>query len=272
MTSQKENSIHNLWKAKRLDEDIFYRWQAGPLIIWLKKLDEDWLIAEERVEDYLTISPYEEYKETPDNLDWKRFVFKKGFKEIILTPCMADRPFVVTPNVPWIILEGIQAKCFINIPLWVKISLVRGKEKHELIRIPSKILSNTWFGDTFQGELCYAISTMAVQHFNELVIEPLRAVCLFKIENKKKSMLPVKKICVRPNFFNIYQADEVLWTSEVKVISMEEDKPSQLEYSKKAPSNACNSILIHEADENPGKSFFGDTFVKLSMNIVKRYF
>jgi hypothetical protein len=70
------------------------------------------------------------------------------------------------------------------------------KKKVRFLEIPSQTLSNTWFGDTMNGELCYALTTRALRKVEEHVTLPERIICPVRILNNGNEALDFQSLCV----------------------------------------------------------------------------
>ena len=158
----KKNSIkkmHENWGKFEIKENNIYFWQIGDLKLWCKRSADELQIAynHKNEQDEITTG----IDETPEDKSWSRWSFKKTKKiEIKISPQFPDRPVVVKPESPFSLAKGTSAKIYIRIPLWFRIELT-GKSTDTIQDIPTVILSNTWFGTFFEGELCYWISTGA---------------------------------------------------------------------------------------------------------------
>ena len=229
----------DIWgSTKSLDLNKQYRVQIGPLILWLKYLSDEILIAAEHIEDETGESEASTFSITDESakelLDWKRWVVGENSNTISIFPVMPDRPVVVRPEVPVKIPEGHEALFFVSIPVWVKIVVSNTKEI-VLCQEPSIVLSNIWFGDPMSGELCYSLRTMARRQIVDTNPKPHRAACPVRILNTTKSQLDVDRFCVHVEYLNIYKGTNRLWTNEVRINFQGEDAVSKIEYIQKSP-------------------------------------
>ncbi len=101
-----------------------------------------------------------QHGEKPENLTWNRYIYKSELNIIRFVPYLPDRPVVVDPESPIRILPDNSALFFVSIPSWIRI-FTGTQEKIMLLEVPAEVLSNTWFGDPMEGELCYSLKTLA---------------------------------------------------------------------------------------------------------------
>jgi len=259
--------IDSIWNTFTCEEHKCYLWQTGPLKIWVKRIGQDWLIANEsQPEETLTLTPWSMAVNEPSNLPWQRWSFNKIHEKLEVTPCMPDRPLVVKTRVLTSLPPGADATFYVGIPLWISLEAVSKTEKAAMTRHSSLTLSNTWFGNQYEGEFCYALKTRAVRALAEATVMPHRALCPIVIHNKEDIPLPIQKICIRAKHLNIYQSEKQIWTNRINVTFKGDGISSKVVYDDKPPSEAKTPILLKNAEEKPASGLIhtlGQSFVDL---------
>lgn len=249
-----------LWTSFQLNAGQTLQWRSANAELWLKRNAGDWLAAE-KYSDTQNGEPHAEIgEESPEGLDWRRWAFNETTDTVTLQPVMPDRPLIVRPRTPLMLAPNMDIQFFINIPPWVSAKVAMGEKPFELLKTATLSLSNTWFGDQYAGELCYALKSRALREYAESDCNPGRILCPFLIKNRSETALPLEKICVRVSFLNIYRGDYKLWTNQVTVIFRGEKEPSDVEYAESPPEQARNPELITEAKEKAEYGFFHRTF------------
>jgi hypothetical protein len=147
---------------------------------------------------------------------------------------MPDRAVVVRPEQPISVPSGAQARFFVSIPIWLRISTGSGKATR-LCDLPTAVLSNIWFGDPMSGELCYSLKTRARRTFDAADTRPNCAVCPILIENAASEQLPLERVCVRTEHLAVYPGESELWTNAVTVKFRGADQTSDLNYEQSPP-------------------------------------
>lgn len=258
------------WNVFTCEEQVCYLWQAGPLKIWLKRIDCDWLIANELTGEENNATDWSQVvdKEEPSSLKWKRWPFNRKYEQIEISPVMSDRPLVVKTHIETSLPPGVTANFYVNLPLSAKLSVVSNPQHLEVVRQNSVALSNTWFGNHYHGELCYALKTRAIRKTIEASILPHRALCPVTISNKTEVALPIQKICVRAKHLNLYSSNQQLWTNRIKVIFRGEGLTSQVIYEKTPPNEieSPTPTPVQKAEEKPENGFLstlGNSFMDL---------
>ena len=255
------------WKTYTCEEGVLYLWQVGPLKVWCKRSSLEWQLAHELVEDEeLTEHLWQSSDQEPEGLSWQKWTLSKSHENIVFRPVMSDRPLVVKTLTPTHIPAGMKAVFYVNIPLCAMIEIKKDSETTELTSFSSVTLSDTWFGNNFEGDLCYALKTRAVRLAEDLKPQPHRALCPIFIANKANETLPLQKICIRAKYLNIYSSDGPFWTNQISVSFHGKGIPSKVYYESIPPAKLKDPVLICKAPEHYESGFFktlGQSFIDL---------
>ena len=250
-----KNLFFTLWEEREIVPEKIINWRFGPLRIWCKNVSNEIRITHKLFDE----TSGNQKVEIPDDIDWSRFTVKQSFEKIHLLPVFPDRPVVVQTESPFKLTKNASAKIYIRVPLWIKIELI-GKATFSLMEIPSIILSNTWFGDFFEGQLCYWISTAARRILKKDKKQPFLAICPIELINRADKDLSVEKICLRVSGLSLFFDGEHLWADETKVVYRGSEKGSQITSSGKAPSESDSAELFSSPRQPAKKSFAARTF------------
>ena len=128
-------------------------------------------------------------------------------------------------------------------------------------------LSNLWFGPVTEGELCYAMKTTAKLHQQDLVPSAQRAVFPLEVRNASQEKLNFERLCLRPQFLNIFQGETRLWTSKGRVSYRGEDNWSRIVYSNQAPEFDHAALMLGKAREAMQRGALLKTFDTLKQRI-----
>lgn len=227
----------NLWKPKNIKGGKCYYWRIGPLQMWIKKTEDEWLLAYQQSQDELeevviTDTPTQE---KPLDLVWSRLVSHIETDTLQLSPSTPDRPVVVSSESPLKIFPESRALFFVSIPVWVRINIGIDQTSF-LTEIPTVILSNTWFGDPMTGELCYSMKTRARRTIKNTRIPPHVASCPVWVKNSATKVLDFEKLCIHVEHLTIYEGLRHLWTNEIYINFLGEDLPNEIDFSNQQPS------------------------------------
>jgi len=256
--------VSDLWKEQEIDPKNALKYELGPVVIWTCFSEHDWYVAHEWVDDEAVAYGISQIplRDTPDDLDWRRWTAAKESLTVRVTPQMPDRPLVVKPASEIKIPAGNRALFFVSVPLWFRVS-VGHPEPVQLTEIPSVVLSNSWFGDVTSGELCYSLRTKATREVNRSEIVLHRATCPMHIHNNSAKELDFQRLCVHAEYLRLYAGVDRLYTNHVKVTFRGEEHLSQIELSKDAPDIEPNCRLVQAARTQADQSLMRKTFLAL---------
>ena len=227
----------DIWTKQPINEGKTYKSQLGPLCLWLKKTDDELYIAADRDSETLATTSHgftETTDPEPETFDWGRWVVGKDERSVQLSPTMPDRGVVVRPESSVKIPPGKEAVFFVSIPIWVKVC-VGGSKPYNLWEVPTVVRSNTWFGDTLSGELCYSLVSRARRQAEDVDHPMHKAVCPVKIRNESGHMLNVDRFCVHVEHLSVFGGVRLLWTNEVTIRFQGEDQISRIDYARQKP-------------------------------------
>jgi len=254
----------NIWESFRIkDENIYFR-QIGPLKIWIQHKNSEWLTASDRSPGEKETIAADELTTFTDTVKWYRQVIPKNVNQIRLVPTTPDRAIVVKPESELKISAEADALFFVLVPLWIKI-IAGYNGEFVLTEIPSQILSNTWFGEPYDGELCYSLKTSARRSLEGLIPRPNQVVCPVYIKNTSSVDLDFSRLCIRTEFLSLYQGSSWLWTNKIHVQFRGVNQISKIKYDNNEPDYEKMSGLIGKPRSKPVKDFSIKSFDTFKM-------
>lgn len=212
-------------------ETVTRRWST---IEWrLRREQDEWRLTFRRID----VDPEEERagESSEQEAEWVRYIGRVEDSLSVL-PALPDRPVLVRPDSPIILLPGRQGRFYFSVPVWLRFLASREGKDQVVHEEPTDMLSNTWFGDPSAGELCYALDDPLLRSYETMETSQLEAVCPLIVKNGSAEPLNFERICVHAEFLNLYRGDRALWTNEVTVQFKGADHASQVSMSPKTPS------------------------------------
>jgi hypothetical protein len=206
------------WGDFALSVDTRAYWRIGSFELWLERRARDWMVAWRREEAALSEALAVEVpteREVPADAFQERVGFRQTEAQVRLMPAMADRPVVVSPEVPFSVGEGEEVTIYVSTPVWVQVHL--GKPLRVDFEEPSYRLSDTWFGpSTREGTVCYAARTAARLNLENVPVRPNRAITAVRVRNRPRSPLPLEHLLLPMPSLGVYAAPGVgLWTATI---------------------------------------------------------
>ena len=235
------------------------RYQIGPLIIWIYRDTHQWMLAYDRQDSETEFIESATPEEKPENVPWSQYLAGEDKPVIQFSPLMPDRPVIVRPKNLTNVLHGFECVLFVFVPVWVVIK-AGAKGELTLCKIPSVVLSNTWFGDTMSGEMCYSMRIPAELSVVSSSVGPHRVICPVKIKNKSREDLEFQRVCVRVEHLNIYEGKHCNWANEVSVVYEGEGQDCEIKYSDRPPQFEKTGALIAKSRTPAPRGLLGRTF------------
>ncbi|MBN2163211.1 MAG: DUF432 domain-containing protein [Pontiellaceae bacterium] len=235
-----------LWEPIKVDRGETIIIQFGSLDLWIHRGEQEWHLASDHRANEMERLSISRDREMGD-LKWMRWVISEQVDEIRLHPCMPDRPVIVRPEMPVSLLPNQSVQFYIGVPAWVVVSL--GGRYKRIAEVPSMVLSNSWFGPTTEGELCYAMRTTAKLRQEDLLPHPHRVVVPFQIRNASDAPLEFTRLCLHAHNLRIYQGRERMWANQGRATYRGSNKWSRVVYARGIPPYDGADRLLGSARE-----------------------
>lgn len=259
-------NYQDLWNPQTLRPGQTLDLCLGSLRLWIHRGQKDWRITHETeagVDERCTVS-FLDGPLDPEH-EWTRWVLEEKIEQIQLRPRLPDRPFIVRPEMPMCLMPKQSVQFFVSLPVWVAVSY--GVKYQQVFEVPTDILSNSWFGPFTEGELCYAVKTSAMLSHEDLLPRANRVVFPLEVRNASREKLNFERLCLRPQFLNIYQGDTRMWTSKARVSYRGEEVWSRIVYSSLAPDFDNANQLLGKAREPVQRGSVLKTFDTLRQRV-----
>lgn len=231
--------------------------QVGPLVLQFLCQDDELWIAHHRIPQ--GGSPADTPAKEPA---WQRWALPGGPCDLRLVPILPDRPVVVAPEQAFHVAPEASARIFVRLPVWVRVDLPRDPET-TLLDVPSSVLSDTWWGDFLDGELCYWLPTAARRTITPELTAPSLVICPIDIRNDSDELLRVQKLAVRVVHLSVFALGDGLWADRTRVLYEGEDEGSHITTSGEPPAEAPGARLVTPARIPASKGLRSRTFAVL---------
>lgn len=247
------------WRIHDLPEGGEARLRAGPLHLRLVRSSGEYWLAHARIDET------EEPEESPlsgDDVDWHRWAVPGDATGVRLVPVFPDRPLVVEPEDAFHLVRGARVRVYVRVPLWVRLELTGG-EGARLTEVPTVVLSDTWFGDFMEGELCYFLPTTARRELRPEHFQEHLAVCPLQLANSSDEELTVEKLALRVPHLTLFRRGTELWADETRVRYQGEETGSDIRMAHAAPKEAPDATLLSPPRTPTDLGFRARTFSRL---------
>ena len=257
--TEENSKMMNPWQPLTVNHQQCQRCQIGPLKVWIYRDTHEWMLAYDYHVGEKKVVEFGVADEKPEILTWSQYIAGDEDSVIQFLPVMPDRPVVVRPKNPTKVIKGLECVLYVFIPVSINIAAgVKGELK--LCEIPSVLLSNTWFGDTMSGELCYSMRFPAELSANSSAVGPHRVICPVKIKNKSEEDLEFQRLCLRGEHLNIYEGKQCHWSNEVRVTYEGDSQACEIKYLERPPNYEETGKLITKCRTPAPKGLFHKAF------------
>lgn len=197
--------------------------RVGPFELWLERRLAEWSLHTRTGTDLrdatLHVDRDAADADVPDvpasGATAQNLALPETANTVLLRPRLADRSMVFSPSRTLVVPAHGRATLFATSPLWVEVCTHEGSR---LLEMPLWRASDTWFGDTTDGELAYASRLHATRDPAELLRLPHRAVTPLDIDNAGDEALVIERISVPIRSLTLFRdRDGQLWTEPVKL-------------------------------------------------------
>ncbi|MCB1237459.1 MAG: DUF432 domain-containing protein [Verrucomicrobiae bacterium] len=246
------------WGECALEDGEIRRFSIGRLTLHCRRDGDEILLASEKDDD-----------SRPNDTDllWYRWAVKEGVTTLHLAPRLPDRPVVVGPEQPFHVAPGAEARIFVMVPLVAAVELSSGGNADEpvvLREFPTETLSQTWFGELEDGELCYWLPTIARREVEATPGEDApRVRAPVRIVNGSTDVLPVSRVCLRVGGLALYEKDGVLWSNETRAVFRGGAARSEITIRRGPPPEAAGGRRVGFRREAPATGLVARTFRSL---------
>lgn len=182
--------------------------------------------------------------------------------EIEIRPAFPDRPLVLRPENPFHLLPDARARVFVRVPLWIRVE-VPGDGGGLLAEVPVQILSDTWWGQLHEGEICYWLPIRARRQAGPDIYRDDRILCPLLLTNRSREELPVEKLLLRCTHLSVFRGRGSLWSDEVRVRYRGEAELSEIDLTGKPPPEASGAPRISGPRSPEPKGLTAKTFASL---------
>lgn len=213
--------MSTIWGNHTINENRSLFIQLGDLRIWGRLVDAEVLLTYD-------ISQTVGYSadEPPSKAIWQRWRLDAPEAELTLAPAFPARPLVIDPQTALRLPATESLVIYPKVPVWVRV-ISPQLDPATLLELPTRILSNTWFGDFTSGDLCYHVSSKARSTPKNDPDETNMVMAPVRISNESDSMLNIDKFCLRVGLLNIYGSGNELWTDESWLVFRGSNSDSQ---------------------------------------------
>lgn len=118
-----------------------------------------------------------------------------------LVPRCPDRPILLKCSAPISFSSGSTVDLHFAVPLWWSVQTSDGEE---LYQAPIEQLSQSWFGDSARGTLCYTLFTDPDPAVVPVCTDPPRAACTLRVRNSSTAVYKSDRFLIPADQLRVY--------------------------------------------------------------------
>lgn len=185
---------------------------------------------------------------------------------VVIAPALPGKPLVFKGS-QLHISSGRRLSFFLKIPMTLQIYASKPLPESLMKEIPSKRLSDTWFGEPDNGEAAFAFGSEYFLDFDTLQTSPLEAVCPVTVINNSPATLEIQRLIIRVENLTLYKNQEKKVTSVMQVEFKGQDVPVSAEYRYSKIYNGENQEIIAKPRNTSGKNL-----LKMNFHFIKNIY
>jgi len=148
---------------------------------------------------------------------------------IVISPALQYKPLVFKGN-KMVIAPHQRMTFFIKIPVVLQVYFSKAQEENLLKEVPSRRLSDTWFGDPDSGVPAFSVGSDYSLSFSDIKVSEYEAICPISILNDWDQTLEVQRLIIKADNMTLYKNNNLLVTSVVKLEYKGQDSISSVAY------------------------------------------
>lgn len=257
----------------KLVKDVVHLFRYGFMEVLIYKNRRELFIKSKTAENYYnsqtdlnlqTQFTLDEITELPDLLDdWEREIIKEETAFVDFVPILPDRPIVLKSKTELSISPDTEAEFIINLPIAFDI-FVNDKKSSA---ISSATLTNTWFGDTANGQLCYGKKSSFKLFDHSKIQDYMMAYnfnCPVIVKNNSNQTFKFVRLCLPTEYLSIFELKGFYWTSKAVFLVDGDNQSTQIEFSDGMYENkSLDVVKVHEAKSYDHKKNYKHFFANL---------
>jgi len=181
---------------------------SGNFSLGVKREKEGWIL--------LYPDCFREGENTNPNFSLGEYFQTGKSNSLILSPALPVKPLVFKGS-QLHVSPTQKLTFFLTIPITIQVYFSKILPENLLKELPAKRLSDTWFGEAFDGEPAFSLGSEFFRKMDQLEIPSFHAVCPVTIFNNSSILLEVERLIIRVENMAIYRKEEKLISSQVAI-------------------------------------------------------
>jgi hypothetical protein len=210
-------------------------WRFPERTIYVERIDQEWHVLSVAGSTGVREASraFIDRSKKPVSSEWRHYLSREG-GPVQPQPVLPDRGIVAKPDRSLTLRAGAPTPVVQEIPVWFRLNAGSDRQVR-VFEEPLTVLSNTWFGDPLNGELCYSLASRLHQSMSSMGASAWRAVCPMAVTNDSATDLVFERICLHVQNLAVFRGAERLWTNGLSVLFRGADQASNIQVSSVPP-------------------------------------
>lgn len=186
----------------------------------------------------------------PDELEWHRAFYESAPRDYAFTAALPNQPILARSSGPCVLQAGESVQFTMMVPARLRVTLMAGNRKHQLISCPSGKIDYGWFGTPTKGRLCQLITIPPANGTDLSAVRPNQVVVPVRIVNLSKKTLNLARIVLDLSHVGLFSGNLHLWSSPVELMVNETARSVTVTYEKRAPEQESELMELRASSGN----------------------
>jgi len=178
---------------------------------------------------------------------------------LVITPSLQHKPLVFKGN-KMLIAPHQRLTFFLRIPLILQIYFSKIQNDNLIKEIPSRRLSDTWFGEPDDGVAAFAMGSEYQLSFTDIELSELETVCPVTVHNNWDQQLEIQRLIIKADNLTLYRNGSKIVSSVVKLEYKGQDTISSATYGTSKLYHGENPEIVAKARTDDTKSLLKANF------------
>lgn len=244
-------SLQQLWSVRRMGEDRVTLTRVGRLRLWLARAEKEWGYAWYYGEEAGLMDMAQVPEDVvPEELQWHRACYQSAPRDYTFEAILPGQPILARSSASCVLPAGESVEFTPAVAAHLRVTLMSGNRKHQLVSCPSEQIDYAWFGTPTKGRLCQLITIPHANGSDLSAVRPNQIVVPVRILNRSKKAINLARIVLDIRHAGLYSGALHLWSSPVELVVNETGRSVTVTYENQAPDQETELMELRASSGN----------------------
>ncbi len=226
--------------------------ECNSFILGIKREKEGWFVK--IFDDTTSVADA-----NPEEITSGEYFHSGKSNSLIIAPALQFKPLVFKGS-KMIIAPKQRFTFFVQIPLILQLYFSKIQEENRIKEIPSRRLSDTWFGEPDNGVAAFSLGSDYQLSFPETNASEFEAICPINIFNNWDQPLEVQRLIIKADNMTLFRNDNKIVSSVVKLEYRGQESISSASYGISKLYHGENPEVLAKSRSNDTRSLLKTNF------------